>query len=101
MNVANVKISSSNVANFKLGIGIGIGNISTLATFTRVGVGERNWRFENLLQIIVVHLTQSTLSSQSSPKTQLRALGELGVRYIREFYALGQRPKISSEIYSY
>ena len=43
----------------------------------------------------------STLSSQSSPKTQLRALGELGVRYIREFYALGQRPKISSEIYSY
>ena len=41
----------------QLGIGIGIGNISTLATFTSVGVGERNWRFENLLQIIVVHLT--------------------------------------------
>jgi hypothetical protein len=39
----------------------------------------------------------STLSSQSDPKTQLRALG---VRYIREFYALGQRTKISSEIYS-
>ena len=36
----------------------------------------------------------STLSSQSNPKTQLRALGELGVRYIREFYTLGQRPKI-------
>ena len=42
----------------------------------------------------------STLSSQSNPKTQHRALGELGVRYIREFYALGQRPKISLEIYS-
>ena len=27
VNVANVKISSSNVANFQLGIGIGIGNI--------------------------------------------------------------------------
>ena len=36
VNVANVKISSSNVANFQLGIGIGIGNISTLATFTSV-----------------------------------------------------------------
>ena len=43
-NVANVKISSSNVANFQLGIGIGIGNISTLATFTSVGVGEWNHR---------------------------------------------------------
>ncbi|MBR6588376.1 MAG: hypothetical protein IKK82_13270, partial [Kiritimatiellae bacterium] len=42
----------------------------------------------------------STLSSQSNPKTQLRALGELGGRYIRVFDALGQRPKISSEIYS-
>ena len=42
----------------------------------------------------------STLSPQSSPKTQLRALGELGVRYIRVFDALGQRPKISLEIYS-
>ena len=41
VNVANVKISSSNVATFQLGIGIGIGNISTLATFTSVGVGER------------------------------------------------------------
>ena len=41
-NVANVKISSSNVANFQLGIGIGIGNISTLATFTSVGV--REWK---------------------------------------------------------
>ena len=40
VNVANVKISSSNVASFQLGIGIGIGNISTLATFTSVGVGE-------------------------------------------------------------
>ena len=39
----------------------------------------------------------STLSSQNNPKTQLRALG---VRYIREFYALGQRTKISLEIYS-
>ena len=36
VNVANVKISSSNVANFQLGIGIGIGNISTMATFTSV-----------------------------------------------------------------
>ena len=36
VNVANVKISSSNVAKFHLGIGIGIGNISTLATFTSV-----------------------------------------------------------------
>ena len=36
VNVANVKISSSNIANFQLGIGIGIGNISTLATFTSV-----------------------------------------------------------------
>ena len=44
VNVANVKISSSNVANFQLGIGIGIGNISTLATFTSVGVGEWNHR---------------------------------------------------------
>ena len=43
VNVANVKISSSNVANFQLGIGIGFGNISTLATFTSVGVGEWNW----------------------------------------------------------
>ena len=43
----------------------------------------------------------STLSSQSSPKTQLRALRGLGVKYIREFYALGQRPKISLEIYSW
>jgi len=34
VNVANVKISSSNVANFQLGIGIGFGNIFTLATFT-------------------------------------------------------------------
>jgi len=40
VNVANVKTSSSNVANFQLGIGIGFGNISTLATFTSVGVGE-------------------------------------------------------------
>jgi len=67
---------------------------------SRVGVGERNWRFENLVRNTVVCLTQSTLSSQSDPKTQLRALGELGVRYIRESYTLGQRPKISSEIYS-
>ena len=52
VNVANVKISSSNVANFQLGIGIGIGNISTMATFTSVGVGERNWRFENLVRKI-------------------------------------------------
>ena len=36
VNVANVKISSSNVASFQLGIGIGIGNISTMATFTSV-----------------------------------------------------------------
>ena len=43
VNVANVKISSSNVASFQLGIGIGIGNISTMATFTSVGVGE--WSF--------------------------------------------------------
>ena len=43
VNVANVKISSSNVANFQLGIGIGIGNISTMATFTSVEVGE--WSF--------------------------------------------------------
>ena len=42
VNVANVKISSSNVASFQLGIGIGIGNISTMATFTSVGVGEWN-----------------------------------------------------------
>ena len=34
----------------QLGIGIGIGNISTMATFTSVGVGERNWRFENLVR---------------------------------------------------
>ena len=40
-NVANVKISSSNVANFQLGIGIGIGNISTMATFTSVEVGDQ------------------------------------------------------------
>ena len=57
VNVANVKISSSNVANFQLGIGIGIGNISTMATFTSVGVGERNWRFENLVRNTVVCLT--------------------------------------------
>ena len=57
VNVANVKISSSNVANFQLGIGIGIGNISTMATFTSVGVGERNWRLENLLRNTVVCLT--------------------------------------------
>ena len=63
----------------------------------RVGVGERNWRFENLVRNTVVCLAQSTLSSQSNPKTQLRALG---VRYIREFCTLGQRPKISLEIYS-
>jgi hypothetical protein len=44
VNVANVKISSSNVASFQLGIGIGIGNISTMATFTSVGVGE--WSVE-------------------------------------------------------
>ena len=31
------------------------------------------------------YLTQSTLSAQSSSKTKLRALRELGVRYIREF----------------
>ena len=36
----------------------------------------------------------STLSSQSNRKTQLRALCELGVRYIREFYTIGQHPKI-------
>ena len=53
VNVANVKISSSNVASFQLGIGIGIGNISTLATFTSVGVGEWNWRFENLVRKIL------------------------------------------------
>ena len=50
----------------QLGIGIGIGNISTLATFTsvwvfelesRVGVGEWNWRFENLVRNTVVCLT--------------------------------------------
>ena len=64
-----MKISSSNVANFQLGIDIGIGNIFTLATFTSVGVGERNWRFENLVRNTVVCLTQSTLSSQSNPKT--------------------------------
>ena len=40
VNVANVKISNSNVANFQLGIGIDFGNISTMATFTSVGVGE-------------------------------------------------------------
>ena len=57
VNVANVKISSSNVANFQLGIGIGIGNISTMATFTSVGVGERNWRFENLVRNTVACLT--------------------------------------------
>ena len=39
-----------------------------------------------------------TLSSQSNPKTQPR---ELGVRYIREFCRLGQRPKIWLEIYSW
>ena len=58
------------------------------------------WILENAMQNTVVCLTQSTLSSQSNPKTQLRALGELGVRYIRMFDALGQRPKISLEIYS-
>ena len=57
VNVANVKISSSNVANFQLGIGIGIGNISTMATFTSVGVGEWNWRFENLVRNTIVCLT--------------------------------------------
>ena len=57
VNVANVKISSSNVASFQLGIGIGIGNISTMATFTSVGVGERNWGFENLMRNTVVCLT--------------------------------------------
>ena len=31
------------------------------------------------------YLTQSTLSAQSSSKTKLRALRELGVKYIREF----------------
>ena len=40
VNVANVKISSFNVASFQLGIGIGIGNISTLATFTRGAKGS-------------------------------------------------------------
>ena len=45
----------------------------------RVGVGERNWRFENLVRNTVVCLTQSTLSSQSKPKTHLRALCELRV----------------------
>ena len=40
VNVANVKISSSNVANFQLGIGIGIGNISTMATFTSGAKGS-------------------------------------------------------------
>ena len=48
VNVANVKISSSNVANFQLGIGIGIGNISTMATFTSVGVRSWSWRVEFL-----------------------------------------------------
>ena len=42
-------------------------------------MGEWNWKFENLVRNIVVCLTQSTLSSQSDPKTQLRALGELRV----------------------
>jgi len=37
----------------QLGIGIGIGNISTLATFTSVGVGEWSWRFENLVRNIL------------------------------------------------
>ena len=37
----------------QLGIGIDIGNISTLATFTSVGVGEWNWRFENLVRKIL------------------------------------------------
>ena len=36
VNVANVKISSSNVAGFQLGIGIGIGNISTMATINMI-----------------------------------------------------------------
>jgi len=43
VNVANVKISSSNVATFQLGIGIGIGNISTMATFTSVGDSSRSF----------------------------------------------------------
>lgn len=34
------------------------------------------------MQNLLVCLTQSTPSSQSSPKTQLRALGELGVRQL-------------------
>jgi hypothetical protein len=35
VNVANIaNVASSNVANFQLGIGIGVGNIFTLATFT-------------------------------------------------------------------
>jgi hypothetical protein len=40
VNVANVKISSSNVANFQLEIGIGIGNISTMATFTSEAIAK-------------------------------------------------------------
>ena len=69
VNVANVKISSSNVASFQLGIGIGIGNISTMATFTSVwvgeleleiwvGVGEWNWRFENLVRNILAVISE-------------------------------------------
>ena len=72
------------------------------------GIGDLSWSFEFELESGIVDLRIlcgtllfvsrfSTLSSQNNPKTQLRALG---VRYIREFYALGQRPKISSEIYS-
>ena len=38
-------------------LGIGIGNISTMATFTSVGVGEWNWKFENLVRNTVVCLT--------------------------------------------
>ena len=38
----------------QLGIGIGFGNISTLATFTRVEVGEWSWRFENLMRKILI-----------------------------------------------
>ena len=57
VNVANVKISRSNVASFQFGIGdlrIVCGTLLFVSRF-------------------------STLSSQNNPKTQLRALGELGV----------------------
>ncbi len=46
----------------------------------------------------VPHAKSAKCAKPSEKK--LRELGELGVRYIREFYALGQRPKISLEIYS-